>query len=67
MRRNLLHEESYQCVCAIYRGWEDRTEFHLGEKQSELQDWLQFINVETVTKCASAIYTGSVGHLMQEQ
>jgi len=67
MRRNLLHEESYQCVCAIYRGWDDRTEFHLGENPSELKSWLQFITVETVTKCASAIYTGSEGHLMEER
>lgn len=53
MRKNILHEEAYQCVCAVYRGGSD-TRFLWSEKPRELDKWLRFVTVDSIIQAATS-------------
>lgn len=62
-----IEEEVYQCATAIYRGWTDRSEFVFADSdQEDMNKWLQFLTVHTVTKCVSALHVGAEDNLIQE-
>ncbi|KZV86774.1 hypothetical protein EXIGLDRAFT_652839 [Exidia glandulosa HHB12029] len=63
-----VEEEVYQCATAIYRGWKDRSEFIFADAdREEMNTWLQFLTVHTVTKCVSALHVGAEDNLIQKE
>jgi 4'-phosphopantetheinyl transferase len=47
-RRGVLHEESYQCVTAHFRGTPD-SKFVWQDSNKDLESWVQFINIDQMT------------------
>ena len=47
VRKGVLLEETYQCSCAVYRGWE-QTRFVWEENPKEMENWLHFISTDKV-------------------
>lgn len=52
LRKGVLFEEVYQCVCAMYRGG-DQTRFVWSEKPRELDKWLRFVTVDSMVNAAT--------------
>ncbi|KIK51393.1 hypothetical protein GYMLUDRAFT_234097 [Collybiopsis luxurians FD-317 M1] len=49
-RQDQLSEESYQCVCAFFRGTRGESRFIWYNSEKELESWVQFINIDQMIK-----------------
>lgn len=49
-RQDQLSEESYQCVCAFFRGTRGESRFVWYNSEKELESWVQFINIDQMIK-----------------
>ncbi|KAH9476920.1 4'-phosphopantetheinyl transferase pptA [Psilocybe cubensis] len=53
-RGTILKQEEYECVCAYYRGTVETT-FIFHQTPQELENWVQFINIDQLMAVASKL------------
>jgi len=53
-RGTILKQEDYECVCAYYRGGQETT-FIFQETPQELENWVQFINIDQLMAVANKL------------
>lgn len=49
-RQDQLSQENYQCVCAFFRGTRGESRFVWYNSEKELENWVQFINIDQMIK-----------------
>ncbi|KAJ4488487.1 hypothetical protein J3R30DRAFT_3696257 [Lentinula aciculospora] len=49
-RQDQLSQENYQCVCAFFRGSRGESRFIWYNSEKELENWVQFINIDQMIK-----------------
>ncbi|KAE9410210.1 hypothetical protein BT96DRAFT_848030 [Gymnopus androsaceus JB14] len=49
-RQDQLSQENYQCVCAFFRGTRGESRFVWYNSEKELENWVQFINIDQMVK-----------------